>query len=316
MIRWGIIGLGNIAMRFYNSLMHCENGYLYAVASRTPLKRESFHQQYPHVKVYDNYEDLLNDEQIDVVYIALRHADHYALSKAALLHQKAVLCEKPATLSYQQTQELCDLSFQNNLFFMEAMKTRFIPLIADIKEELEKGSIGDIEYIETAFCSCVPYREGHYLFDKGQGGALYDVGIYNIASVLDYIHSPLVHVKTKWKENYGVDVHDNIELTFENGQKAFIELAIDEKKEKIMTIKGTKGKLIAEPFYRPTVATLIQDGQERILQKPYIRDDFYTEIEEVHRCLQAHLIESPRMTHQDSLDCMAVIEAIKESFYD
>ena len=196
---------------------------------------------------------------------------------------------------------------------MEAMKTRFIPLIDDIKKELDSGVIGDILNIETYFCSDVPYQPQHYLFDEKQGGALYDVGIYNVASTLDYIHSPLVKVRANCKKNYGVDVHDVFHLTFENGQKARIEIAIDEKKAKKMVITGTKGKLIAEPFYRPVQATIITDEQ-RVIEKPYMNDnDFYGEIAEVHRCLKEHLIESERMSFQDSILCMKVIEDMKES---
>ena len=313
MIRWGILGLGNIAKRFMQGLAYFDDASLYAIASYTAKKREEFVYEHPDVIAYDNYHALLDDKNIDAVYIAMRHNDHYQWAKEALMKGKAVLCEKPATLSLNQTQELCYLAIQNHTFFMEAMKTRFIPLIDDIKKELDSGVIGDILNIETYFCSDVPYQPQHYLFDEKQGGALYDVGIYNVASTLDYIHSPLVKVRANCKKNYGVDVHDVFHLTFENGQKARIEIAIDEKKAKKMVITGTKGKLIAEPFYRPVQATIITDEQ-RVIEKPYMNDnDFYGEIAEVHRCLKEHLIESERMSFQDSILCMKVIEDMKES---
>lgn len=313
MIHWGIIGAGNIARRFIKGLSYSQNGKLYAVASHTATKRAELKALYPEIVTYDDYEQLLDDPQVDAVYIAIWHKQHYEWARQAILKHKAVLCEKPATLSSIQMQDLASLAKENQTFFMEAMKTRFIPLIDDIKKELDRGVIGDILNIETYFCSDVPYQPQHYLFDEKQGGALYDVGIYNVASTLDYIHSPLVKVRANCKKNYGVDVHDVFHLTFENGQKARIEIAIDEKKAKKMVITGTKGKLIAEPFYRPVQATIITDEQ-RVIEKPYMNDnDFYGEIAEVHRCLKEHLIESERMSFQDSILCMKVIEDMKES---
>ncbi len=313
MIRWGIIGLGNIAMRFINSLANSSQGHLYAVASLTPSKRESFHQQYPGIHMYDSYEKLLDDECIDAVYIATRHADHYQWAKAALEKHKAVLCEKPATLSYQQTAHLCQLAKQNQTFFLEAMKTRFVPLVAEIKKVIESGEIGDVLRVETSFCYDVDYREGHYLFDLQQGGILYDVGTYNLATILDYIHSPLQSIQTKWEKKFGVDAYDWVELTFESGQTGLLEMAMDRQKDKQMTIYGTLGKIQATPFYRPESAAIIVNDSTRTIHKSYIYDDFFTEIEEVHDCLKNHLIESPKMTFQDSLNCMAIMEKIKES---
>lgn len=316
MIRWGILGIGNIAMRFMNSLANSEDGHLYAAASLTAHKRVSFHQLYPNVKVYDDYTTLLNDPSIDVVYIATRHLDHYQWAKAALERKKAVLCEKPATLSYQQTKELCELAKTQQTFFMEAMKTRFVPLVADMKKVVDDGLLGDILRIETAFCYDVDYREGHYLFEADQGGILNDVGTYNIATTLDYIHSPVQSVESTVVKKYGVDAYDYVEIIFASGQTALLEMALDRQKDKKMTIYGTQGTMTAEPFYRPEFAKITINNQEKVIQKAYIHDDFFTEIEEVHHCLKNHKIESPRMTFQDSIDCMAVMEKIRESFHD
>ncbi len=315
MIKWGIIGAGNIARRFIASLKNSEKGELYAVASYTKANRDYYLENHKDVKVYDNYVSLLEDEEIDVVYVATRHNDHYPWVKEAIKHKKAVLCEKPATLYYHQTKELCDLARENNIFFLEGMKTRFVPLIADIKEVLEKGVIGDVLRVETCFAYNHPYTEGKYLFDKVQGGILNDVSSYNVASVLDYIHSPLKKVIADVDYEYGLDVNDQIELVFESGQTGYIDIALNENKEKGMTIYGTKGTLKANPFYRPTSAVVeLKDGTVITLEKPYINDDFFTEIEEVHDCLLQHRIESERMSFADSCDLAYVIDEIRKTF--
>lgn len=316
MIRWGILGIGNIAKRFMTSLEHSHQGQLYAAASYTASKRESFKNTYPEIKVYQNYEDLLDDEKVDAVYIAMRHSDHYEWAKKALQHHKAVLCEKPATLYQWQMEDLKQEALKNQTFFMEAMKTRFIPLIQDIRDCLQQQTIGEVLSVETRFCYEKDYEERHYLFDPKQGGILNDVGSYNIASTLDYISSPVASIKTQSQFHYGVDSHDQITITFENGQKALMEMAMDEKKEPILEIICTKGRILAQPFYRPTKATIIDgNGEKNIIEKPYLCDDFFGEIEEVHRCLKEKLIESPRMSLQDSVDCANLLEKIREHIY-
>lgn len=313
MIRWGVIGYGNIAKRFIESLSHNDNGELYAVASRSGRGIDELYQTYPKLHYYQDYQALIDDENVDAIYIAVPHDSHYVWAKQALINHKAVLCEKPATLSYQQTQELCELSKMHKTFFMEAMKTRFIPLIQDIKKMLHEGMIGKVKRVETSFCNDVPYNKNSYLFDLKQGGILYDCGIYNIETIIDFIESPLLDIKGEYTYQYGIDVYDCIELVFQNHQTALVECAMDRTKEKSMKIIGEKGMMIAEPFYRPQVVQVIlQDGQSQTYKKEYIVDDFYGEIEEVHHCIKNGLYESERMSHAESLKAIQIIEKIKE----
>lgn len=312
MIRWGILGAGNIAKRFTKSLSHSQEAYLYAVASYTYEKRIQWQNQYPTLCVYDQYDALLDDPQVDIVYIATRHKDHYHWAKEALLRKKAVLCEKPATLSYQQTKELCELAKANHTLFIEGIKTRFIPLIQDIKTIIQQQTIGDIMSIETCFAYDAPYREGHYLHDKNQGGILYDVSSYNLAFIFDFIDAEIAQINVQADFKDGVDVNDQIELIFESGQTAYIDIAMNENKEKTMTIKGMKGSITAKPFYRPEKAVVSLLDQEDIIEKNYVYDDFYTEIQEAHRCYREHLYESSRMSLDDSIKIIKTIETIKE----
>lgn len=310
MIRWGVLGFGRIAKRFIKGLSHSQNGQLYAVASRGG---QTLSELTSDVRVYRDYESLINDPEVDAIYIALRHQDHYHWAKQALLHHKAVLCEKPATLSYLQTKELCEISQKENVFFMEAMKTRFIPLIDDIKTLIHEKKLGDIQFISTSFCGEVDYQEGSYLFEKTQGGALYDVGIYNIECVLDFMETMPGNIHVYSEKKYGVDSYDKIELIFPS-TKAILEMAIDRSQEKALVIQGTKATLHAVPFYRPTQATITYvDGHEEQIQKDYQYDDFYGEIEEVHCCIQNKYYQSERMSHTDSLNAIKIIEQIKEN---
>lgn len=310
MIRWGIIGLGRISSRFIKGLSYFEDAMVYAGASKTLQTRIRFQKEYPEIKVYDNYDELLDDPMIDVVYIALRHKDHYEWSKKALLKKKAVLCEKPATFFYHQISDLVHISKKHQTFYMEAMKSRFIPLMNELKKLIQKDVIGDIIRVETSFCNQVPYNQDSYYFDQEQGGAIYDVAIYNIATILDFIPSQFKDIHIQQVRNHGVDVYNAIEVIFDSNQSALIECAFDRNKEKKMTIIGTKGKIECTPFYRPLEATIILQDKSYIIKKPYINDDFYTEIKAVHDALNNHQYEHLRMSHYDSLRCIQLLENI------
>lgn len=313
MIQWGIIGLGNIARRFAEGLSLSENGKLYAAASHSEEKRNYFQNKY-NIKTYADYHQLLNDENIDAIYIALPHGHHYQWAKEALNKNKAVLCEKPVTLFLEQLEELIEISQRKHIFFMEAMKTRFIPMNKEINKLIKEHKLGDILRIETSFCNDVPYNEYSYLFDKKQGGILFDCGIYNIASILQFIDSDIKDIKGKYVIKYDVDVDDEIELLFVSGQSAMIECSMIQSKEKEMRIYGSLGTLVCSPFYRPQDITLeYNDGnvyKDEILYEK--GNDFYSEIEEVHRCLNNDEIESSLMTHLDSRKCIELMLRIKE----
>lgn len=306
MIRWGILGAGKIARRFLQSLSHSDEGVFYAIGSYSKDKRNDFKDC--GCIVYDNYEDLLNDRNVDAVYIANIHAMHYQWAKYAIMKGKHVLCEKPATLTYNQTKELCNLSKEYNVLFLEGMKSRFVPLINHLYTLFKEGYFGTIQRIETSFCSSVTDMDC-YVYDKVQGGALYDVGIYNIAMIIDLIDSAITDIKGTIEFNYGVDCYDHIELIFDNGQIGVIECAIDRAKDKGMIIYTDKGVLKASPFYRPEIAYF----NDEVIEINYIYDDFYTEILEVHKCIKERKIESDRMSHNDSLKCIEIIEMIRES---
>lgn len=311
---WGIIGAGNIAHRFAKSLQNSQQGNLFAVASNTESKLNDFKNLYPHIITYNNYDELIYDPLVDIIYIANWHNDHFKWAKKSLLAEKAVLCEKPATLFASQIKELASIAQKKNVFFMEAMKTRMIPAILELKNLLNKNVIGDILRIENCFCYDISQAKNtRYLFDEKQGGILQDVGSYTLASILDYIRNPVQDIRCDCRLLKKIDVHDNIELVFESGQTAHMEVAMDEKKPAYMTIYGTLGKIICEPFYRPKKLIIqLNNGVVYQINKDYQYDDFFSEIEEVHMCLNNNCYESQKMSLSDSIQYIELLERIKE----
>lgn len=312
MIRWGIIGLGNIAVRFAKSLEKSHDGYLYAVASRSLEKSKNFSEEYNCKKFYGSYEQLLDDENIDVVYIALPHGLHKDWSIKALSKKKAVLCEKPVTLNKEEMIEVKKVAVENNTFFMEAMKTRFLPAIEELKSYLNNKVIGEIKSIEANFCDRAEVKETSYLFDKTMGGAILDVGIYPLSFVMDIHPREIKEVRTMKNINEkGVDTSFISIITFKDGVEAFLEGSFTYTKERLAIIKGTLGEIVVPMCNRPNNFIVNIKGEVANIEKPYKEDDFYSQIQEVNRCLKEGLLESPKMTLDESIRVMEVLDKIK-----
>lgn len=315
MIKWGIIGLGNIANRFAKSLSYSNDGELYAIASKTKEKLNVFYEEHKCEKLYEDYDELLKDKDIDAVYIAIPHGLHKYWAIKALKHKKAVLCEKPVGLNAEEMREIKEEVILNNTFFMEAMKTRFISLIHDIKKIIKNKEIGEITEIEANFCNHVTdIKEGSYLLDKIQGGALLDVGVYPLSFVMDMVDSKVKEVKSSMEVNEaGVDSYFKAILTFENGVTGIIEGAFDRNKERTAIIRGTKGYIEIPIYNRPSKATIfINHSESYTIEKELEFDDMYAEIKEVHNCLKSSKLQSEYLSLDESIRVMEILDEIKK----
>lgn len=316
-MNWGIIGLGNIAKRFATSLIKNEDAYLYAVASYTEEKRDYFKKTYAPEVVYNDYESLLNDYKVEAVYIALPHAMHKEYIIKALEKKIAVLCEKPATMNAEDLIEIKKIAKENKTFFMEAIKTRFCPLIDDIKHAInEEKIIGDITTISANFNSDVgEVVEGRYYIDPTQGGALYDVGIYPVNFVIDMLGNEIVEIKSTMKsfKNYQTDDYFSAKLTFESGVVACVEGAMDRNEPKVAIIQGTKGKIVVPVYYRPeSYHVELNDGISYTVEKTLEIDDMQGEIQEVQNCFDQLKMESERLTIDESIKMIQITDQIRK----
>lgn len=312
MIKWGIMGAGNIAHRFAESLSKTESGSLYAIANRTLKKAEAFQEKFSCEKIYDNYNQLIKDENVQIIYLSLPHKYHYEWVKAALLNHKSVLCEKPATMNAQQMQEIKAIAQQQGVLFMEAMKNRYVPVYDHIKETIQKGTIGELTSLSTSLCKEIPKEHTTYHYLPEQGGCLLDLGIYNIGFLDGLIHEPLTVEQVDYeKGSYAIETYVNATLKT-NNLTVQIETAFDRNKPALATIIGELGTITVENFHRPTSYTVQLDAQSpHRYEYPFEGDDFSSEIKEAMFCLENNRIESHKMPLQSSLNCAHVIEDIK-----
>ncbi|MCR5067680.1 MAG: Gfo/Idh/MocA family oxidoreductase [Erysipelotrichaceae bacterium] len=314
MINWGIIGLGNIARRFCRSLRNIPEGRLYAAASRQPDNLKYFREEFGAEVLYDDYTALLSDDNVDIVYIAVPHRWHYQWVMEALNRGRNVLCEKPAVVTCRETEEIFELARKKNLFYMEAMKTRCMPLVREIHQILDEKKIGDIQSVEVHFTAeHGNWKEGHYIWDPLYGGSFYDQGCYGVASIADYIRADVEGVEARCERTNGVDSHTFVTYRFAGGIEALCESSFtDPSNIRHLLIRGTRGSLWADYFYRPSEIRLNNCEGEYVHKEPYGDDDFQYEIRHVHQCLRDGLKESPLMNYEDCLRYVRLMELARE----
>jgi len=320
MVRWGIIGLGNIAKRFAKSLEHEKDGTLVAVAGKTESKRIYFKETYKNITAYESYDKLFNDPNVDAVYIALPHRFHAKWSIRGLNNGKSILCEKPSALEFSELMRVLKCAKRNKTFYMEAIKTPFVPMFDVIKDVLKSGVIGDIKSIYAGFCSNVNVNvnKDSYLYNEEDGGATLDVASYPIAFVLGILdNKKILSIKKKTKkkkfDEANIDVHFEASINFEGDIIANIEGGIDQEKERTAIIEGSLGKMIVPIFNRPeNYKVLLNDGREYEEKISLINDDMYGEIHEVHECLKLGKIESDIFTWNNSIQILRIIDHIRD----
>lgn len=314
MIKWGIVGAGYIAKRFVKGLSEEKGSCLYAIACRNAEKLEAFKEYASFERGYLSYEDLLNDPNVDAVYISLPNELHYEWVIKALKHKKAVLCEKPATVNVEEIEKICACAKENNAFFMEAMKSRFIPMYRYLKTIINSDYIGKIKSVDVSFCIDLKGIYLPNLYNPIGGGCLLDTGIYVVAIIQDFLGDDYNVDNVEYRTIDGVLSYTKAALSYKD-VKAYVECAFDCATSKQGVIVGELGTIVVDNFYRPQTINITYNTGVKItktLEQDF--DDFYPEIAEVSRCIELNKLESNLMPHNDSIACAKMIENINKKF--
>ena len=181
-IRWGIIGTGNIAKQFARGLKVLPDAQLVAVGSRAQESADAFGEEFGVPHRHASYADLAADGEVDAVYIATPHGSHMDNSLLCLEKGKAVLCEKPFAVNAAQAERVVQEARSRGLFLMEAMWTRYFPLMDRVRSLIDEGALGEVRRVHADFGYRTDVKPEYWLFDLHQGGGgLLDVGIYPIS---------------------------------------------------------------------------------------------------------------------------------------
>ena len=314
-IKWGIIGAGIIAERMAAALKIDPESELVAVASKSPERAAVFADKYKAVKAC-SYDEIVSDENIDVIYVATIHNYHFECARLALEGGKHVLVEKPFTVNASEAESLAALAAERNLFLMEAMWVRFLPVQQMMKKILREGRIGDIRQITVSFGKFVPPQYEERLNNPElAGGATLDLGIYPI-SFLSFLLGELpseINSMCRFSES-GVDEIADYTFRYPSGCIGQICTSYNLLMNNTALIYGTKGCVEYPGFPTGNQFTLsIHDGTNEVISvdvfsEKHQENGFVYQVGEVVRCLRDGKTGSPVMPLEDSVGLMKVMD--------
>jgi len=329
-IRWGIIGPGSIAHNFADALKQTYSGELIAIASRTSSKLEEFGNKYQIKKEFrfNDYETLLENENIDAVYIATPHVFHADLSIKAAGKGKHILCEKPGAVNFTEASKVIEKIKEAGVFYKEGFMYRCHPQIPALINIIKKNTIGNIKQITSSFgFDMQKIIPDHRLFDKKlAGGAILDVGLYPVslsrmvagaAVGKKFINPVSISAKARIGET-GVDEIASAFLKFENNIIAEVSTAIMQNMDNNAVIEGKIGKIILDDPWMPgkdggpynTKIRIIKDGKEEIEEFKGPEHLFFFEAELASQTIAKQRTEVPHpgMTWDDTLGNIKVLD--------
>ncbi len=311
---WGIIGLGGIAEKFAEGLSFLPNAKLFAVASRSKEKASKFAARYQVPHAYGSYEEIVQNKDIDIIYIATPHTLHCENTLMCLDHHIPVLCEKPFAMNTGQVKQMIDKAHKNKVLLMEAMWTAYLPSIRRIKETIKTGVIGEVKLIRADFGILADKNPSGRLFNMELGGgSLLDVGIYPTYLAMEFLGKPKFMKAIASKGITGVDESCAFIFQYPGGQLASLYSSIIAKTGIDAMITGTKGNIYMHgDFFMPARISLIQQGIETELTPKYTGNGYNYEAEEAMNCLETGRKESKLMTHHKSLQLMEILDEIRK----
>ncbi|MEO0796838.1 MAG: Gfo/Idh/MocA family oxidoreductase [Verrucomicrobiota bacterium] len=313
-LRWGILGAGWIARKFVHSLRATESSEIIAVASETEGKAQAFADELAIPHAYSSYEALLSNPDVDVVYIANIHNFHLKTALLALEAEKHVLCEKPLAINAAQGLEMVLKARAKKRFLMEAMWTRFLPAVVQLRDWIHEGRIGEVETIDASFgfVADLPLT-GRLLNPALAGGALLDLGIYplSFASMAVNGQKPIALATEVVIGETGVDV-DSVQLfRYPKNRTAILRCSFIKRTPNTASITGSLGSIQLSPTFIGTDTVTLETDEETLVRRfPCPENEgFKYEIEHVVNCIHEGKLESPVMPLKETL---AIAETMDE----
>ncbi len=310
----GILGTGNIANTVAPTLVRMEEIECRAVASRTPEKAEDFRQRFGFERAYGSYEELLEDGEIELVYVATPHSHHCEWMLRAMEHGKAVMSEKAFTVNAAQARQVMAYSREHGVFAAEAIWTRYMPSRAIIRKALESGAIGE----PRALSANLFYNVGHRERLKNPhlaGGALLDVGVYAINFAMMHFGGEIGRIESSVQmTDTGVDGMESITLGYRDGRMAFLSGGICCRSDRQGIFYGTRGYIVVENINNPQSVSVYDDA-DRLIEKigvPPQLSGYEYEFRECVRAIREGRTESSSMPLEESVRVMEVMDAVRQ----
>lgn len=311
--RWGILAPGKIAHKFAAGLESVPRAQLHAVGSRNKDRARDFAQQYQAPVWYDSYQKLVEDPDVDAIYIATPHTFHMENTLLCLQHNKAVLCEKPLAMNSRQVEMMIKQSQKSSSFLMEALWSRFLPNIIEAKRLIDSGAIGQVSKLVADFGFKASFDPESRLFNPELGGgALLDIGIYPLFFATYLFGNPVKVESTATIGTTGVDESCEVGLTFSNGIIADLQFTLKEFTPVEARITGELGEImLPNRWYQPVNVNTTIDEREQEHHIDFEGNGYNYQVHEVHRSLDEKRIESELWSHENSLNLMQLMDEIR-----
>lgn len=313
-LRWGILGPGWIAGTFARAVRAHTRSQVAAVGSRSKDRAERFATAHQIPTTHVGYESLVADPHVDAIYVASPHSEHREHALLAIAAGKHVLVEKAFTRNEAEGREVIEAARAAGVFCMEAMWTRFLPHMVALRAVLARGEIGEVvTLVADHGQSFSRLPATHRLLDPAlAGGALLDLGVYPVSFAHDLFGPPTTVQAAGALTDTGVDGQVSMLLGYGDKRHAVLNSPQWSRPATTAVISGTDGRIeVRSDFYQPTSFEVIRDDGTRWEWTRPVEGGFQYQVAEAARRIADGEIESPRMTHQGTLEVLATMDEVR-----
>ena len=315
-VKWGVIGTAGIARGCtIPGMKMSDNCMLWAIAGRNETKTQKFKDDFGFEKAYIGYQNLLEDKEVQAVYIPLTNDLHKEWVIKSLEAGKHVLCEKPLALNQDEAKEMFAVAKKNNVILMEAYAYQHSPYILSLKNDINSGIIGDVDYIETEFIG-QSLVDDFRLHKEMGGGALYDLGCYCTTMIMSITDSDpeTVSANAEYDTN-GVDIFTSAYIKFANGVRAAFNVGMifpagSYGRKDRLYIHGSKGCIDSNVEFNQSgeLQYSITVGNQKIIRTVNAPNNYMLECEQLSRCIEKG--EAPCVTSEFSIKNAGILDTI------
>lgn len=315
-MRIGFLGAGRISEVVAPAVVQAKNVECMAVAARDFSRAEEFAKKWGFKKAYGSYEKMMEDPDVDVVYVATPHSFHYEQMMMALEHGKGVICEKAFCINSEQAKKIRDYAREKGLFAAEAIWTRYMPSRKVIRDLIDGGIIGNPSVLTGNLFYHIEQKE-RLVKPELAGGALLDLGVYGLNFALMCFGNEIERVESSVKMHpTGVDGMESITLFFKNGRMAVITAGIYSRSDRKGIIHGDKGYMIVENINNPRSVSVF-DGTDKLIKKIEFPDKvngYEYEFEEAAAAFDAGKTQAESMPMEETVFVMELCDQLRRQW--
>ena len=315
MLRVGIIATGRIAGVAADTLRQMDSATCVAVGSRTLESAKAFADKWGIPRAYGSYTELLDDPDVDLVYVATPHSHHFDVAMEAIRHGKPCLVEKAFMANYAQSLTVVNLAHQEKVFVAEAIWTRYQPAVTLIRQLM--GRIGTLRLITANIAYNMAWRKPRIMLPELCGGALLDVGVYGLNFVRMFCDAPILKMEGQCvKSDTGIDMSDAITLSLADGTLANIQASAWSTNGNWGTLSGTDGFLVVDNINNPQVIRLYAPDRTFLEEHrvPQQLTGYEYEFDACREALARQLSEPPMMPHDETLYIMRLMDDLRRQW--